>query len=269
MHRAVLALVLFLLSLQSNASLGWAQANDEGSLCPSGQVPIIDVLYFASGVVAPSGCYPIATMSDMSSLESIRRGPWPSGQRPDQICRPAYPQVDIRDDVRANATACALPTRVVVTWANVEEGIAGLMSDLTDQVVSMVGAHSYGGPLANPALSAAGALARPSTPSATTPRPLGAAGGGRLDYDCADFATWGSAQAFFILAGGPTIDPNRLDADRDGTACEHLPGALVTAGPRGDGVSVGGGGGGSGGGGCGSRGGPGGARTRSGRCPSR
>ena len=43
------------------------------------------------------------------------------------------------------------------------------------------------------------------------------------DRDCGDFATHATAQLFFEAAGGPTSDRHRLDADRDGTACESLP----------------------------------------------
>jgi hypothetical protein len=47
-------------------------------------------------------------------------------------------------------------------------------------------------------------------------------GGGR-DYDCSDFATQKEAQQFYEKHGGPKKDPHRLDADRDGIACENLP----------------------------------------------
>jgi excalibur calcium-binding domain-containing protein len=40
------------------------------------------------------------------------------------------------------------------------------------------------------------------------------------DKDCADFATQRAAQVFFIKHGGPRNDPDRLDADNDGIACE-------------------------------------------------
>lgn len=43
------------------------------------------------------------------------------------------------------------------------------------------------------------------------------------DKDCSDFATHAKAQAFFISQGGPTSDPHKLDADKDGFACESLP----------------------------------------------
>ena len=43
------------------------------------------------------------------------------------------------------------------------------------------------------------------------------------DRDCGDFRTHAEAQAFFIAAGGPGTDRHRLDADRDGIACETLP----------------------------------------------
>jgi micrococcal nuclease len=43
------------------------------------------------------------------------------------------------------------------------------------------------------------------------------------DRDCADFLTHAEAQAFYVAAGGPATDRHRLDADRDGIACEALP----------------------------------------------
>ena len=45
------------------------------------------------------------------------------------------------------------------------------------------------------------------------------------DRDCGDFDIWLDAQLFFLAAGGPDMDPHRLDGDRDGTPCESLPGA--------------------------------------------
>jgi len=43
------------------------------------------------------------------------------------------------------------------------------------------------------------------------------------DKDCSDFATQKAAQVFFLNHGGPTYDPDRLDADGDGVACESNP----------------------------------------------
>ena len=43
------------------------------------------------------------------------------------------------------------------------------------------------------------------------------------DRDCADVKTQKKAQRFFIKQGGPRQDPHRLDADRDGIACESNP----------------------------------------------
>ncbi len=40
------------------------------------------------------------------------------------------------------------------------------------------------------------------------------------DRDCADFRSWPEAQAFYQRSGPG--DPHRLDADRDGVACEAL-----------------------------------------------
>lgn len=42
------------------------------------------------------------------------------------------------------------------------------------------------------------------------------------DKDCSDFRTWRQAQNFYKKHGGPRKDPHRLDADRDGIACEDL-----------------------------------------------
>ena len=42
------------------------------------------------------------------------------------------------------------------------------------------------------------------------------------DKDCSDFNTWKQAQSFYKRHGGPKYDPHRLDADRDGIACESL-----------------------------------------------
>ena len=43
------------------------------------------------------------------------------------------------------------------------------------------------------------------------------------DKDCGDFSTHAQAQAYFISKGGPTQDPDNLDRDKDGIACETLP----------------------------------------------
>ena len=66
------------------------------------------------------------------------------------------------------------------------------------------------------------ATAAPVAPSATTaaysPPPCHL-----TDCDCPHFSTQQEAQRFFERAGGPATDPHRLDADRDGIACETLP----------------------------------------------
>ena len=68
--------------------------------------------------------------------------------------------------------------------------------------------------------AAAGVLAAAAL-SLGSPGPAGAA-----DLDCSDFATQAEAQAALIAAPS---DPNGLDADDDGTACETLPGAAGAA----------------------------------------
>lgn len=43
-------------------------------------------------------------------------------------------------------------------------------------------------------------------------------------YNCPDFDTQAEAQEFFEAEGGPDEDPNNLDRDGNGIACEALPG---------------------------------------------
>lgn len=45
------------------------------------------------------------------------------------------------------------------------------------------------------------------------------------DRNCTDFDTWQQAQDFYLAAGGSGSDRHRLDRDKDGIACESLPGA--------------------------------------------
>jgi Excalibur calcium-binding domain len=73
-------------------------------------------------------------------------------------------------------------------------------------------------PFARPlaALAAAAALAVLLVASL----PSGASAG---DRDCRDFRTQRAAQFFFLRHGGPRYDPDRLDADHDGIACEDNP----------------------------------------------
>jgi hypothetical protein len=55
---------------------------------------------------------------------------------------------------------------------------------------------------------------------------LGAASAAAQDtVDCSDFDTQEEAQQFFEQHGGPQQDPNHLDEDGDGRACEGLPSA--------------------------------------------
>ena len=44
------------------------------------------------------------------------------------------------------------------------------------------------------------------------------------DYNCDDFSSQSEAQVFFEKVGGTGNDLNRLDGDKDGEACESLPG---------------------------------------------
>ena len=68
------------------------------------------------------------------------------------------------------------------------------------------------------------------TPQSPTPTPESSTSGtdpGGPDRNCSDFATWAEAQAFYEAAGGPETDRHRLDRDRNGIACESLPGAPI------------------------------------------
>lgn len=62
------------------------------------------------------------------------------------------------------------------------------------------------------------------------------AGARVADQNCDDFSTQGEAQGYFESQGGPQRDPDQLDADGNGLACESLPCPC-------DGPSPGGGGG--------------------------
>ena len=85
--------------------------------------------------------------------------------------------------------------------------------------------ESTTGPLLSPTPTAVPTPTASSRPTGTrtgTPvlyDPLGP------DRDCGDFPTWAAAQDFYEAAGGPATDRHRLDADRNGVACESLPGA--------------------------------------------
>jgi endonuclease YncB( thermonuclease family) len=43
------------------------------------------------------------------------------------------------------------------------------------------------------------------------------------DRDCADFTNQAAAQDYFLDQGGPESDPDQLDGDGDGRACDSLP----------------------------------------------
>lgn len=43
------------------------------------------------------------------------------------------------------------------------------------------------------------------------------------DRDCSDFDYQRQAQEYFLDQGGPSHDPDRLDADGDGVACDIYP----------------------------------------------
>jgi endonuclease YncB( thermonuclease family) len=68
----------------------------------------------------------------------------------------------------------------------------------------------------------------------TTGGPAGAAEpiAHAADRDCGDFGSQRAAQNYFLDRGGPGSDPDRLDSDSDGRACESLPCPCGAGGQR-------------------------------------
>jgi len=58
---------------------------------------------------------------------------------------------------------------------------------------------------------------------ASLPPPTTAEAARASDRDCSGFASQREAQRYFESRGGPNSDPDRLDADGDGRACDSLP----------------------------------------------
>jgi micrococcal nuclease len=96
--------------------------------------------------------------------------------------------------------------------------------------------------LASAARAAERGLWSPNTCNGNANKPVGRSGAGSTstgsggsgsgpgstsslagDRDCADFSTQAEAQRYFEAEGGPQSDPDYLDADHDGVACETLP----------------------------------------------
>jgi hypothetical protein len=50
------------------------------------------------------------------------------------------------------------------------------------------------------------------------------------DRDCKDFSTQAGAKRHYASLGGPSRDPDRLDGDADGVACEARPCPCTSAG---------------------------------------
>ena len=74
------------------------------------------------------------------------------------------------------------------------------------------------------------AAAREADRGLWSPGACGGGGGGAAgapsptgDKDCADFSSHDEAQDYFESTGGPSSDPDMLDGDHDGVACETLP----------------------------------------------
>jgi hypothetical protein len=52
---------------------------------------------------------------------------------------------------------------------------------------------------------------------------LAAPASAHVDHDCGDFATQAAAQHHYLQLGGPRVDPDGLDRDGDGIACDSNP----------------------------------------------
>lgn len=69
------------------------------------------------------------------------------------------------------------------------------------------------------ALLLAGLVALSATPASALASPAAHA----ADRDCGHFPNQAAAQAHYVSLGGPAVDPDRLDADDNGRACDSLP----------------------------------------------
>ena len=114
-----------------------ARANRGRAVCAR-EVPLPETLYFRTGQVALAGCYPLANIDDLREMETLPRDRW--------VCRTAVPRADPRDDLVANALACALPSGVVVTWESERRELPDLMTNITALILDSVGVVRYSGP---------------------------------------------------------------------------------------------------------------------------
>jgi len=67
-----------------------------------------------------------------------------------------------------------------------------------------------------PAVALLAVLACAATPASASHQ-------GTPDRDCSDFPSQASAQDYYVAHGGPSHDPDRLDGEGDGVACESNP----------------------------------------------
>ena len=97
-------------------------------------------------------------------------------------------------------------------WAELEE----MLSTCSDGIA--IGQEASK-PVTQPGIPTAATSGEARTGEAPKYDPFGP------DGDCGDFGTWVQAQDLYTAAGGPDEDRHRLDGNRDGIACESLPGA--------------------------------------------
>lgn len=82
-------------------------------------------------------------------------------------------------------------------------------AELASRGVNQCLGQNYGGSSA--AALGTSLYSRQGAPSRTTSNDL---------RNCSDFSSGAAAQKFFLASGGPLSDPNNLDGDGDGLACE-------------------------------------------------
>lgn len=109
-----------------------------------------------------------------------------------------------------SAPAMAQADQDCIDFATQPEAQAVLDQDPSDPN----GLDADGDGVACEELPSGGSSPEPSSPEPSSPEPA--------DLDCVDFATQPEAQAEF---DADPSDPNGLDADNDGIACEELSGA--------------------------------------------
>lgn len=110
-------------------------------------------------------------------------------------------------------TAAAAPAQTVTVTTDPVPATPATVTAVATAVVTVTEPAAAPVPVPIPT-AATSAPARTELPSSVAAAPVG-------DQDCPDFASQAEAQAYFESLGGPSVDPDDLDRDKDGLACER------------------------------------------------